>query len=81
MVIQHYEAPCSPELIPLRGVIAFSQWASLHVSKISFCHGLLFAMAPMAVVTPFHHGSHGIFPCQDCQNGKEKEPGFNTNNG
>ena len=50
MMTHHYEAPCGPEKIPFRAVMCFLQWEPWHVSKASFCHGRLVAMAPMAFV-------------------------------
>ena len=38
-------------------------------SKASFCQGRLFAMASIAFLTPFCHGSHSICPCWDVHNG------------
>ena len=54
--------------------LAFLPWLPLHVSYILH----IFRMTPIAIVVPFCHGSHAIFPCLDRKKGKVIQPGGNT---
>jgi len=49
VMIQHYEAPCSPQLIPLSGGIAF-----VAMGMMLFFQGIFLPWSP------FCHGYHGI---------------------
>ena len=49
-MIHDYEAPCGLERIPFGSVMALFAMGTMTFSKAPFCHGRLFAMAPMAFV-------------------------------
>ena len=56
------------ERIPVRLVMALFTLGAMTFSKAPVYHVRISAMAPIAFVAPFCHGSHGIFPCRDLQN-------------